>query len=116
MNYSELKEALSVCERYERFSRLLSDLARKAPAEAKSGQGATYRLMEALLKITNWESVEFETYLMPPDILADAIVRAAERVQTSIQDKVIEAKRLLLEGFEVDELGKKPTKKTKNDD
>lgn len=111
MNYAAVKEALSQCERYERYIRTLGDLdKRSAKIIQENGTSATYILMKTLMGVTAWDGQEFAMYLMPPDILAEAIHKASERVENTVAQSMDQARKLIEEGFAVDNIGKKKSK------
>ena len=111
MNYEEIRNALNNCERYDKYVKQLKDLDKRAQVEVKScPDGATYRLLKALFSFGQYDTPEFERFIMPPDILAIAIHSVAERIQESVDKDLGRAKKLLQEGLLVEDLGKKEKK------
>src|SRR3990167_5387951 len=113
MNYQAVKEAITQCERCERFIKSLVELDKKSAIITRdNGSTSTYVLLKALMAISAWDSPEFGTYVMPADILAEAIHKSAERVADTVADSYEQARRLEEEGFAVDAISKKKSKNT----
>ncbi len=114
MNYSVVKDALSRCERSERYVKAVSDIATKAGTEVAAGPGATYRILKQLFNLCAYDHPDFEAFFLPPDILRNALDESAKRVRATCDKVLEEAKALVKEGFDVDDIGKK-TKKGKTE-
>ena len=111
MNYAAVKDAISQCERYERYVKVLGDLDKKsAKIIQEQGTSATYMLLKTLMGAQAWDSQEFGVYLLPPDILAEAIHKASERVADTVAGSLEQARKIVEEGFAVDNIGKKKSK------
>lgn len=112
MNYAAVKDAISQCERYERYVKVLGDLDKKSARIIQDNTAtATYLLLKTLMGAgPAWDSQEFGVYLLPADILAEAIHKANERVADAVAESLEQARKIVEEGFAVDNIGKKKSK------